>query len=162
ELGILVWQDFMFANMDYPADDEAFTKSVRREAEQFLERVQAHPCLAVLCGNSEVEQQAAMLGLPREHWRSALFSELLPDICPTECPGVTYSPYTPPGGALPFHTHRGVTHYYGVGAYLRPLEDARRAQVRFASECLAFANVPEDSTIESFMLEGEAPFHHPK
>jgi beta-mannosidase len=162
ELGILVWHDFMFANMDYPIDDEAFAASVMLEAEQFLDRVQARPCLAVLCGNSEVEQQAAMLGLAREHWRGRLFSELLPELCEKHCPGVTYCPSTPSGGALPFHTNRGVTHYYGVGAYLRPLEDARRAQVRFASECLAFANVPEDSTIERFMLEGEAPFHHPK
>ena len=64
ELGILVWQDFMFANMDYPWQDPAFAQTALLEAAQLLERLQSRPSLAVVCGSSEVDQQAAMLGLP--------------------------------------------------------------------------------------------------
>ncbi|RJS27317.1 glycoside hydrolase family 2 protein [Corallococcus sp. H22C18031201] len=160
--GILVWQDFMFANMDYPAEDPAFQASARREAEQFLARVQGSPALAVLCGNSEAEQQAAMMGLPSEQWTGPLFTSLLPEVSARGRPDVPYWRSSPSGGAMPFHTREGVTHYYGVGAYLRPLEDARRAGVRFASECLAFSNIPEDATLERVLGDGEAPGHHPK
>jgi beta-mannosidase len=161
ELGILVWQDFMFANMDYPIADEAFRANVTREIDHTLDRLQAHPSVAVLCGNSEIEQQAAMLGLPREAWTSPLFSEILPAACARWMPGVPYWSSSPSGGTFPFHTSTGVTHYYGVGAYQRPLEDARRANVRFTSECLGFANVPEQATIDRLLPGGEAPFHHP-
>jgi len=159
--GILVWQDFMFANMDVPAEDPAFVASVEAEARQLLGRLARRPSLAVLCGNSEVEQQAAMMGLPDSEWRSSLFSETLPALCRELAPGVPYVPSTPSGGALPFHTGTGVTHYYGVGAYLRPLEDARRARVRLASECLALANVPGVEATHALMDRGAMPGHHP-
>jgi beta-mannosidase len=143
ELDLLVWQDFMFANMDYPADDPDFLESVRVEATQQIERLRRHPSVVIWCGNSEVEQQAAMLGMPRELWRNRIFGELLPSLVAELHPQALYIPSTPSGGTLPFQTKRGVTHYYGVGAYLRPLTDVRRAEVRFATECLGFANVPE-------------------
>lgn len=162
ELGILVWQDFMFANMDYPIGDDAFATNVRREAEQTLDRLQAHPCVAMLCGNSEIEQQVAMLGMPRALWKSPLFEEVLPSICARVRPDVPYWSSSPSGGTLPFQVNVGLSHYYGVGAYERPLEDARRAGVRFTSECLAFANVPEQRTIDRVLPGGEAPFHHPR
>ena len=161
ERGILVWQDFMFANLDYPVADDAFRSSIAREAAQFVSRVQASPSLAVLCGNSEVSQQAAMLGLPRELWSNSFFDRDLPTIVRNSRPDVPYWPSTPSGGTLPFNVRAGVSHYYGVGAYRRPLEDARRCGVRFTAECLAFSHVPEEPTIELVLADGESPFHHP-
>jgi beta-mannosidase len=161
ELGILVWQDFMFANMDYPIADEKFAASVRAEAKQVMSRLQLSPSLVVCCGGSEVEQQAAMMGLPEKDWSSPLFQEVLPSAVRKD---VAYVPSSPssPEGALPFRVDRGVSHYYGVGAYMRPFEDARRARVRFTSECLAFANVPCDETIEALMGDGQTPIDHPR
>ena len=152
ELGLLVWQDMMFANMDYPYEDVAFRDLVRAEAEAELSRLGRHASLAVICGNSEIEQQVGMLGLNAALGRGAWFGDDLPRIAGKHCPGVPYVPSAPCGGDLPFRTRHGIANYFGVGAYLRPLEDVRRAEVRFASECLAFANVPEPEVIEKMAL----------
>jgi beta-mannosidase len=161
ELGILVWQDFMFANMDYPSADTSFAGAVAREARQLLGRLQGRPSVAVLCGNSEVQQQAAMLGMPSEQWRNPLFDDLLPRLAERSMPDVAWLSSTPTGGTLPFQADRQVTHYYGVGAYLRPFDDARRAGVRFAAECLAFSNIPDGAMIDTLLDEGVTPGHHP-
>jgi beta-mannosidase len=162
EMGILVWQDFMFANMDYPSGDEAFMQSVTAEATQQLRRLQPHPCLAVLCGNSEAEQQAAMWGAPREQWSSPLFESTLARLCAAEAARTPYWPSSAHGGAVPFQADVGTTSYYGVGAYLRPLDDARRANLKFATECLAFANVPSDATIARMPGGLATRVHHPQ
>jgi beta-mannosidase len=159
ELGILVWHDFQFANFDYPIGDADFRTSVEQEARAFLDRTQASPALAVLCGGSEVYQQAAMMGVPEKSWRSPLFEKILPAITREMRPDCIYVENSPSGGALPFHANAGVSHYYGVGAYRRGLEDARRAEVRFASECLGFANVPDAAGVKRDF--GEAPLANP-
>ena len=159
--GILVWQDFMFANMDYPETDQDFLASVTIEAEQILERLRRHPCLAILCGNSEVEQQAAMWGASRDRWSPTLFHGLLAGKSRELCAEVPYWPSSAHGGPFPHAPVAGSASYYGVGAYLRPLEDARRAEVRFASECLAFANVPEPATIRRMPGGASMRVHHP-
>lgn len=161
ENGILVWQDFMFANMDYPDDDAAFLDTVQTESRQILARLQGRPCLAVLCGNSEVEQQAAMFGAPRTQWMPRLFHEILPAICREEAPGTFYWPSSAHGGAFPHQVNSGTTSYYGVGAYLRSLEDARRTDLRFASECLGFANLPADSGLQAMPGGQSLRVHHP-
>ncbi len=162
ELGILVWQDFMFANMDYPVEDAAFAENITIEATQQLSRFAQHPCVAVYCGNSEIEQQAAMLGMARELWRNRWFGEQLPALCSQHHPGTVYVPSSPSGGVLPFHTSTGVTHYYGIGAYLRSLRELRQADVKFTSECLGFANIPEPETIEEIMGGLMPVMHHPR
>lgn len=152
ELGLLVWQDMMFANMDYPFEDSTFHRGVRAEAEAELSRVGRHPSTAVLCGNTEIEQQVAMLGLDPAIGRGSFFGEELPGIAAKCCPDIPYIPSAPCGGDQPFRTRMGVANYFGVGAYLRPLEDVRRAEVRFAAECLAFSNVPEPEFMEKLAL----------
>jgi len=161
ELGILVWQDCMFANTDYPVTDAAFAASIKIEVQQFLQRTQVSPCIAVVCGNSEVEQQAAMLGQPAEIWRNIFFAQALPELCQQYRPDVQYWPSSPSGGVMPFQLDSGVAHYFGVGAYLRPLDDARRSALRFTSECLGFSNIPDDDLIDRMLKNGETPGPHP-
>jgi beta-mannosidase len=153
EHGILLWQDLMFANMDYP-DDAEWARGVEIEVDAQLARLRARPSLAVVCGNSEGGQQAAMSGAPRDKWTPALFHEVLPAVAARAVPGVPYVPSSTHGGAFPHEPRSGVSSYYGVGAYMRPLEDARRSEVRFASECLAFANIGVDA--------GTARVHDPR
>ncbi|MGG6896259.1 glycoside hydrolase family 2 protein [Rhizobium sp. BR 315] len=147
ELGLLVWQDFMFANFDYPKNDKVFSAHVETEVSQLLSRTRLSPSLAVLCGGSEIHQQAAMMGLPEQFWQSPVVEEIIPPLVQSLRPDVPYVVNSPSGGAMPFSPNAGVTHYYGVGAYMRPLADARRADVRFAAESLAFAHVPQARTL---------------
>jgi beta-mannosidase len=160
ELGLLVWQDFQFANYDYPVKDSAFVEEVGSELHDQLKESMGCPSLAVMCGGSEIYQQGAMMGLPEDRWKGPLCEEILPAIAEALRPDVPYAANSPCGGVLPFSPNEGIAHYYGVGAYLRPLEDARRADVRFAGECLAFSNVPVQQSLE----EGLAvkPGHDPR
>jgi beta-mannosidase len=152
ELGILVWQDLMFANMDYPISDPDFRSQVEREARDVLRRLAGRPSLAVVCGNSEIEQQPAMMGLDPALGRDQFWDDALPEIVADSEADCAYVRSTPCGGGLPFHPDRGLTHYFGVSGYFLPIADARRANVRFATECLALANVPDVV---------EFPVHHP-
>ncbi len=147
ELGLLVWQDAMLANFDYPTSAE-FRASLAAELRHFLDRTQTNASLAVMCGGSEVWQQAVMFGVPHDRIDDSLYRSIIPEVAARLRPDLPYVLNSPTGGELPFQPDTEVTHYYGVGAYLRPLDDARRAEVRFASECLALANVPCSKTVE--------------
>ncbi len=143
ELGLLVWQDLMFANLDYPFADPDFRALATREVEHQLGVVAGRPSLAVVCGNSESEQQVAMLGLDPAMARGPFFDHDVPRALAEAGADAVYVPSAPCGADRPFRPDRGVANWFGVGGYRRPLADARAAGVRFASECLAVANLPD-------------------
>ena len=158
-LGILVWQDFMFANMDYPTDDESFNKLILKEVQYQATRISQYPCLALFCGNSEVEQQARMLGLSTEEASNEFFDKSLPELLHVTVADTQYISSTPTGGAMPFHLNVGPSHYYGVGAYRRPLLEVRQHDVRFAAETLGFSNIPHQTTLNE-IFSGDTPVVH--
>lgn len=160
ELGILVWQDCMLAGFDPPEDPE-FVESVREEIAQQLGRLEGRPSLTVVCGSSETHQQAAMFGLPSDRWHSPLLEETIPALVQEILPSVPYVVSSPSGGDLPFEPGEGIAHYFGVGAYLRPVTDARAAGVRFAAECLSFGNPPEQAAVERDFGSASVAGHHP-
>jgi beta-mannosidase len=150
ELGVMVWQDCMLASFD-PPDDAGFAAEIEGEIAQVFHGLQGRPALALVCGSSETYQQASMFGLEPGSWESPVLEQTIPAVLECVLPGVPYIASSPIGGQLPFDPSAGVAHYFGVGAYLRPLSDARLADVRFAAECLAFSNPPErESVVEMF------------
>lgn len=162
QLGLMVWQDFMFANMDYPVADEAFAQSIAQEAQQQLKRLAKHPSIVIYCGNSEVLQQVRMLGFDETVGKNDWFDTQLPALVTSLHNNVHYVPSTPYGGAMPFHLNRGVTHYYGIGAYRRPLSELRSHDVRFAAETLGFSHIPSQKVIKSMFGNELAVVHDPR
>lgn len=145
--GVMVWQDLMFASMDYPEADPAFAAEVEAELAEHLPAWQGRPSVVVVCGNSEVEQQATMWGAEAALWSPPLFHATVPARVQAQLGELPYWPSSAHGGDFPFQPGVGTTSYYGVGAYRRPVDDAHAGGLRFATECLAFANVPGDATL---------------
>jgi beta-mannosidase len=150
ELGLMVWQDFMFACSIYPGD-AAFRASVRAEARHQVRRLRHHACLALWCGNNEIAQLNALgqkgdlLANPRlRRDYEALFHRLLPGVV-AEQDGVTaYWPSSQWRGSLedsrshpdthPVGERRGDTHYWDVWHARAPVKDYERWRFRFCSE----------------------------
>jgi beta-mannosidase len=146
ELGILVWQDCMLAFADPPADQD-WERLLVDEVRQNLGRLGGRPSIAVVSGGSEIAQQAAYAGIALADGLP-LLTELLPAVVSETLGDVPYLPTSPWGGDIPTRPDTGVSHYYGVGAYLREPGDARTAEPRFAAECLAFAVPPRRETVD--------------
>lgn len=162
ELGLLVWQDFIFACSTYPTFDDDFMDNVEAEIRDNARRLRSHPSLALWCGNNELEQ-----GLVDDEWTdramswhdySLLFDQLLPSIIEEMDPDRPYwpcSPHTPHGDRTKFNDPTcGDAHCWDVWFGGKPFEFQRQWNHRFMSE-FGFQSFPEPRTIESFTVPAD-------
>lgn len=119
ELGLLVWQDFMFACGLYPAHRE-FLHSVQLEAQATVRRLRHHPSLALWCGNNEdyaIAESVGWYGPGADRSRFValeIYEQLLPEICKALDPTRLYWPGSPYGGALSSEPTIGDRHTWEI------------------------------------------------
>ena len=160
-LGILVWQDFMFACAMYPGSD-VFMESVALEATQQIKRLRKHPSIALWCGNNENSE-----GWHRWSWQDHrspaevqsiwtdyqnLFTKLLPGLV-DDLSTTAYWESSPQfGRGNPKHQFTGDAHYWGVWHDAEPFVNFETKVPRFMSE-YGFQSFPEMDALELFVLE---------
>ncbi|MBZ0293830.1 MAG: hypothetical protein K8L99_14790, partial [Anaerolineae bacterium] len=156
EYGVAIWQDFMFACGTYPAFDAEFMANVEAEARDNVRRMRHHACMALWCGNNELEQ-----GMPSQEWKESLsweqygklFDVLLPGVVKQLDPQRDYwpcSPHSPLGDREDWMNQGwGDTHLWAVWHGKQPFEWYRTRQDRFCSE-FGFQSFPEPAVISDF------------
>ncbi len=138
ELGILIWQDFAYACLMYPFYDDAFLSNVLAEARQNVRRQALHPCLALLCGNNELESMFQWL--PKNTKLVKSYTDFFYNKLPEEVKKLTDIPYIPtsPLGTAPFENNgsdeAGDTHIWNVWHGMKPPEYFNTRYTRFLSE----------------------------
>ena len=155
EHGILVWQDFMFACAHYPIWPEML-ESIRCEAADNIRRIRHHPCLALWCGNNEMEWGVVDWWHSDKEARQAeyaeIFHRLIPEVCKAEDPATPYWPSSP-ASPIPFANPNGETegdgHYWDVWHGRQPFTAYRDHYFRFMSE-FGFQSLPSMETVKSF------------
>ena len=155
ELGLLVWQDFMFACAVYDLTED-FEASITAEFIDNIRRLRSHPSLALWCGNNEMEQFVAV-----GEWVSSckqkadyikMYEYIIPKVLKAEDPQAFYWPASPSSGGsfdVPQDPNRGDVHYWDVWHGLKPFTDYRNYLFRYVSE-FGFQSFPCMATIESF------------
>ena len=179
ELGIMVWQEFMFGG-DMVPGDTAFQENVRQEAIDQIKRLRDHPSIVLWCGNNEVEtawhhwgdrrdfQASISPGTRDRVWQDyvILFADVLKSAVAQYADPVPYVPSSPSANfeEAPDNPHNGDMHYWAVWHQQAPPEDYTKQFPRFMSEfgfqafpemrtIHAFANKPEDFDIHSTVMQ---------
>jgi beta-mannosidase len=174
-LGILVWQDFMFACSVYPLTDADFLANVGAEVREQVRRLRHRACLALWCGNNEMERGWTIWGWTRpgnEDLREAylrFFSGTLPEWVAAEDPATPYWPSSPSSGRPleePIGGNRGDEHEWIVWHGLAPFSAYGHETYRFVSE-FGFESLPALATVAAFApdpaewkLDSELLDHH--
>lgn len=155
ELGLIVWQDFMFACGNYRFTKE-FETSVTQELIDNIRRIRHHACLGLWCGNNEME-----LFTSKREWNGSdalaadyikMYEYVFPNIVEKEDPNSFYWPASPSSGGHfdnPNDENRGDVHYWEVWHGDKPFTEYRKYYFRYLSE-FGFQSFPSLRTIESF------------
>ena len=117
--GLLVWQDFLFTCSSYPDHDPAFVAAVDDEVRSVVPRLRNHPCLALWCGNNEIQWIHEQKELERPETRlygRTLWEDLMPRMLSELDPSRTYWPSSPFGGEDPNGDDAGDKHNWQVWA----------------------------------------------
>lgn len=169
ELGIMVWQDFMFACAMYPGDS-SFLANVEKEFDYHVPRISAHPSVVLFNGNNEVEVawgnwgfqiKYGLYGKAAQEIEQAytdLFKGLAPKVVSrySSLPYIHTSPLSN-WGKEDFYNH-GSQHYWGVWHGKDPIEDFGKKIGRFNAE-YGFQSFPEYNTLRSFSTEADWDIH---
>lgn len=155
ELGLIVWQDMMFACASYELDD-AFERNVTEEIRDNVRRIRHHACLGIWCGNNEMESQTLDQSwepsIKQKYDYIKIFEYIIPKILEQEDPATFYWPSSPSSGGNfdnPWDENRGDTHYWAVWHGNKPFTEYRKFQFRYLSE-FGFQSFPSLKTVESF------------
>lgn len=157
ELGLLVWQDFMFACAVYNLT-EAFEETITAEFVDNIRRLRSHPSLALWCGNNEMEQFAGsgmwIRAMRQKSDYIKMFQYIIPKVLKKEDPQAFYWPSSPSSGGdfdEPGDPSRGDVHDWDVWHGLKPFTDYRNYLFSYVSE-FGFQSFPCMETIASFTL----------
>lgn len=95
EYGILVWQDFINACANYPADDNEFSKNIWAEYVHTVRRLSPHPSLVIYCGNNEIDWMMQSMPDKRRYPDAQLYYWVIPHILKSEGDDRYYQPSSP-------------------------------------------------------------------
>ncbi|XP_077419388.1 beta-mannosidase [Vanacampus margaritifer] len=163
EMGLMVWQDFMFACAMYPTEED-FIRSVREEVDQQVWRLKSHPSVIIWSANNENEAALATDWFHIPDWQRpvylkdyvTLYVDNIMAIVKQEDPSRPFLVSSPTNGAEskqegyvardPYDPRYGDTHFY---SYLADCWDWRAfPRARLASE-YGFQSWPSLSTLRT-------------
>jgi len=159
EAGILIWQDFMFANAMYPKDS-LFLKNIKKEAGFQVDRLSKHPSIAVWCGNNEIDEAWHNWGWSTNYsktdsteiWNNyvSIFQKLLPEIVERYSSNIPYTSSSPLfGRGNSRSSFEGDNHYWYVWHDAYDFDWYNKVTGRFMSE-FGFQSFPSPEAIEYF------------
>lgn len=155
EMGLVVWEDFMFACAVYDLTPE-FEANITAEFIDNLKRIRHHASLGLMCGNNEMEQfvkEGVWVSKDSEvRDYIIMYERILPQIMKEYAPQVYYWPASPSSGGSfddPRDENRGDVHYWDVWHGNKPFSEYRKFYFRYLSE-FGFQSFPSKKTVETF------------